>query len=302
MSVAVVFSGQGAQHPDMLPWLADDPILRAMSARLGTEDWRAALRDPAWAAGNRHAQLVLAGTALAAWAQLAPSLPAPLAVAGYSVGELAAFCAAGVFEADVALALAAERAAAMDRAAAAAPGSLMGVTGIGREALAAACAAHGLELAIRNGEHAVVVAGTARALEEAEATLAAQGARCTRLRVGVRSHTSAMRPATAAFAAVLSTLPMARPRVALVADATGERCVDAGQARHALAAQVSSTVLWSDCMDALRARRPRCVLEIGPGQALARLWNDRHPDVPARSCDEFRSAQAVAGWVRRGGS
>ena len=39
------------------------------------------------------------------------------------------------------------------------------------------------------------------------------------------------------------------------------------------------------------------VLEIGPGQALARMWNERYPDVPARSCDEFRSAAGIANWV-----
>jgi [acyl-carrier-protein] S-malonyltransferase len=52
-------------------------------------------------------------------------------------------------------------------------------------------------------------------------------------------------------------------------------------------------------MDSIAARQVRCVLEIGPGQALARLWNQRHPDIPARSCDDFRSAAAIAGWIGR---
>jgi hypothetical protein len=33
------------------------------------------------------------------------------------------------------------------------------------------------------------------------------------------------------------------------------------------------------------------------GQALARMWNERCPDIPARSCDEFRSATGIAKWV-----
>jgi hypothetical protein len=40
-----------------------------------------------------------------------------------------------------------------------------------------------------------------------------------------------------------------------------------------------------------------CVLEIGPGQALSRMWNQRYPDTPARSCDDFRSASAVTDWI-----
>jgi [acyl-carrier-protein] S-malonyltransferase len=42
-----------------------------------------------------------------------------------------------------------------------------------------------------------------------------------------------------------------------------------------------------------------CVLEIGPGAALARMWNQRYPDVPARSADEFHSLSAVVRWIER---
>jgi [acyl-carrier-protein] S-malonyltransferase len=49
-------------------------------------------------------------------------------------------------------------------------------------------------------------------------------------------------------------------------------------------------------------RRVGCVLEIGPGAALARMWNQRFPDVPARSVDEFRSRSAIVDWVKRHGA
>ena len=99
MSFALLFSGQGTQHPAMLPWLADDGLVRDMCARLGVDDWRRALADPAWAQRNDNAQTLLTGLALAAWNQLAPQVASPAAVAGYSVGELAAFSAAGVIDA-----------------------------------------------------------------------------------------------------------------------------------------------------------------------------------------------------------
>lgn len=35
MSFALLFSGQGTQHPEMLPWLADDALVRGMCAQLG---------------------------------------------------------------------------------------------------------------------------------------------------------------------------------------------------------------------------------------------------------------------------
>lgn len=298
MSVALVFSGQGAQHAAMLPWLDEGaPLVRATAAALGAPDWRTRLHDPGWAACNRHAQPLLTGLALAAWQQLAPALPTPVGIAGYSVGELPAYAAAGVFDADTALALAVARADAMDRAAAASPpGGLIGVTGLGADAVDTLCAATGLACAIRNGPDSVVLGGPEAALADGTRRAEAQGGRVTRLAVALASHTPAMAPAAAAFGERLVQTGLRRPTRPLFGNAV-DRVRSADDARDALARQIATTVRWDAAMDALHARRPACVLEIGPGQALAKLWNARHPDVPARSVDEFRSAGQIAAWV-----
>jgi [acyl-carrier-protein] S-malonyltransferase len=296
MSFALVFSGQGTQHPAMLSWLREDAILDAMCARLGTRDWRTAAADPQWAARNDRAQTLLTGLALSAWHQLAPALPPPSAIAGYSVGELAAFSVAGLYDAQTALDLADRRAEAMDRCAAGAPGGLMAVVGGSPQVIDALCARTGLAIAIRNGPDNVVLGGPNAALEEAEHDLALHGMRCTRLRVGIASHTPWMREAADAFLHALSGLHLDKPRVALFSNAADRVHDDAG-ARDALARQIASTLRWDECMESIHARHVDCVLEIGPGRALARLWQERYPDVPARSCDEFRSASGVTRWV-----
>lgn len=297
MGFALVFSGQGTQHAAMLPWLHDDDaIVRALCARLGVVDWRAALADAAWAQRNAVAQTLLTGLALAAWQQLAPGLPQPAAVAGYSVGELAAFSAAGVFDADTALELSCQRSAAMDRCAAASPGGLLAVTGATGDAVDRVCSRNGLAVAIRNGLVAFVLGGPIDGLDRAEAELASGGARCTRLRVGVASHTPSMREAAAAFRQALQAQRLAPPRVPLISNAY-DRVRSADDARRALADQIESTVRWDECMESLRARGVDCVLEVGPGAALARLWNERYPETPARSCDEFRTPEGVQQWV-----
>src|SRR5258706_578864 len=112
---SLLFSGQGTQHPAMLPWLADDAWTQAVCEQLQVAHWRDRLADAPWAESNAVAQPLLAGLAMAAWMQLSPQLPAPSAVAGYSVGELPAFGAAGALDACDIVALAARRAAAMDR-------------------------------------------------------------------------------------------------------------------------------------------------------------------------------------------
>jgi [acyl-carrier-protein] S-malonyltransferase len=308
MSFGLLFSGQGTQHAAMLPWL-DEPtpadhgrsdneaLLRRVEQALQVPSWRQALQDAAWAARNRNAQVLLTGTALAAWARLAPQLPAPAGIAGYSVGELAAFSAAGVFDATTAIALAGRRAAAMDQAAGGAPGGLLAVSGAPEAVIEGWCRAHGCSVAIRIAADAVVVGGLAAALQSLHQHASAQFAKCSALNVAVASHTPALQPAADAFRQVLRATPLTLPMLPLFSNATGDAVHTTAQAAELLSGQIAQTVQWSACLDALHARQPRCVLEIGPGTALATMWNRRHPDVPARSADEFRSTAALLKWM-----
>ena len=308
MGFALLFSGQGLQSPAMLPWLDDAAsAVRALAAHPDTAPafaapggWRASLADPAFASRNAFAQPLLTGLALAAWSQLAPHLPAPTAVAGYSVGELPAFAAAGVVDGTTALALAARRADAMDRCAAAQPPTgLLGVSGLAAAGLDALCTRFGLAVAIRSGAATAVLGGPRPALALAADAVRAQGAHATQLNVALASHTPWMQAAAADFAQHLAALPMQPPHTALFCGFAGARLAAVPDLRHALAAQIDHTVRWSDCMDGIAERGVHCVLEIGAGGALARMWNERHPAIPARAADEFRSAAAVQAWLAR---
>jgi [acyl-carrier-protein] S-malonyltransferase len=294
---ALVFSGQGMQHDGMLPWLPRNEMLLAVEHQLAP-NWRERLADAAWAGNNAHAQFLLTGTALAAWAELAPLLPPPAIVAGYSVGELAAFSAAGVYDSGTALVLAAQRAACMDLAAAEVPTGLMAASGGAPGAIDALCRRFGLEIAIRNGADSVVLGGLRSALQAAEAAAPEQGLHCTPLNVALASHTHWLQPAAEGFARHLASHLLAAPRRVLLSNARG-RIRTADQAREALSAQIACTVRWDECMEALAAQQVRAVLEIGPGQALARLWQQAHAEIPARSADEFRTAVAVAAWLHK---
>jgi [acyl-carrier-protein] S-malonyltransferase len=141
-----------------------------------------------------------------------------------------------------------------------------------------------------------VLGGPNGPLDQAERAAADLGARCTRLRIGVASHTPWMREAAEGFLRTLSAVRLHAPRTALFSNAI-DRVHDDASARKALSTQIAATVRWDDCVDNIHARRVSCVLEVGPGQALARMWNERYPEIPARSCDEFRSLAGIARWV-----
>jgi [acyl-carrier-protein] S-malonyltransferase len=301
MSLALLFPGQGTQHAAMLPWLDDQDLAQATLAQgaadIGT-DWRQHLADPAWATDNAHAQSLLTATSLAAWQCLAPLLPRPAVIAGYSVGELPAFCAAGVYSAATALQLARVRAQAMSASVAGLVTGLLAVQGLNATAVAAACRQHGLALAIQMATDRVVLGGPDAALQAAEAALGSTGAHCTRLAVGLASHTPWMAAAARHFAAHLQTVAFDPPHATLVCNLDGRALRRPADLQHALAAQLDHTVRWADCLNVVAERGVRCVLECGPGTTLSRLWAEGGSGVPARSIDEFRSPQAVARWVQ----
>lgn len=301
MSYALLFSGQASQHPAMLPWLeserAADVTLQAMSARIGS-GWRQSLQDAEQRSDNSFAQVLITGTALAAWAVLRDRLAAPpAAVAGYSVGELSAFACAGVVSVDQALALAVQRAASMDQAVAGVATGLLSVSGLPEPVVLARCTDLGLVCAIRVGVNQAIFAGTQAALAQAAPALAALGAVCTLLAVRVASHSPWMAPAARAFAETLEAVPFSAPHCPIGLNAYGMLCREPGRLRQGLSAQIASTVQWSSCMDAIAERQVTCVLEVGAGAALARMWNDRHPHIPARSLDDFQQAQGALSWI-----
>ncbi|NVO08131.1 MAG: acyltransferase domain-containing protein [Rhodoferax sp.] len=301
MSYAVLFSGQGTQHPAMLPWLESAPAgqaaLQAMGDAIGS-DWRAGLEDAQRRSRNAFAQPLLVGTALAAWAALAAERDAPpAALAGYSVGELPAYACAGVFSPQTAITLALQRAALMDAAVAGLDTGLLSVSGL--PVAQVLCAQPDLDCAIAIGADQAIYAGMDSALGKAAQVLTAQGALCKRLDVRVASHSRWMASAAQGFARQLEALPFARPHATLVLNATGSSTRDPQVLRNALSAQIAHTVQWAACMDALAEQGVACVIEVGAGTTLSKMWNQRHPDTPARSLEEFRDVAGAARWIRR---
>ena len=303
MSYALLFSGQASQHPAMLPWLEAEPaasdILRGVSARLGL-DWRAQLHDPDRRSDNAFAQVLITGTSLAAWTALQNQLAErPAVVAGYSVGELPAFACAGVFSPEQALDLAAQRAGLMDAAVSGQKTGLLSVSGLPEAAVLAACTGLHLECAIRISASQGVFAGADDTLSQAAPLLVGLGAVCKRLDIRVASHSSWMQSAAQAFSEVLGPLAFAPPMAPIALNALGVLSRKPNDLRAALSQQIASTVQWSACLEAVAERQVSCVLEIGAGSALARMWNERYPQIPARSLDDFQQLKGAVDWLER---
>lgn len=292
MRLVVLFSGQGGQTPEHLSELRADAETRA---RLPTLD---ALRDNDLAS-NVTAQVVISALQALRWRRLAPRLPQPVLFAGYSLGELSAFAIACGLPPKDWFDLAARRAALMD-AATACPSGLLAVQGMTEAALRTALAGSGCSIAIRNGDAHFVIGGPSVALSELEHTLPAHGARrCVRLAVHTPSHTPLLAQAVAPLSEALAPWATGRLALPVMAGISGRLRQQAADAACDLATQVAHPLDWSACMNTLIEYAPDAVLEIGPGNALARMLAERAPDLPVRAVDDFSCDQAVLDWLER---
>lgn len=304
MNYAVLFSGQGTQHAQMLPWLESTPDARpgldALSSALG-EAWRTRLHDAGWATRNRHAQPLIVGVSLAAWQALAAHLPPPAVVAGYSVGELSALACAGVIDMADAVSLACLRAKAMDDAVTRDETGLIAVNAaphLDLDALLARLDVPGIARAIDVARGRIVLGGPVASLDAATVRLEAAGVRVTRLCVAVASHTRWLDAARAPLRAALESVPTRDARMRMVSSTTAVASRDRATLLDAFVEQVASTVRWRDTMTTVFERSPTCVLEVGPGHSLSGMWP--HADaVPIRALEDFHGPADAAAWVAR---
>lgn len=307
MTLAVLCSGQGPQHPAMFAVTGEAPAAAPLfdhAARLLGRDPRALVREAGDAElhANRTGQVLCTLQTVAAVAALPDLARGRRIVLGYSVGEIGAWAAAGLMRPEAALDLAVERARAMD--AASEPGDgLLFIRGLPRDAVDALCRDHGGDVAIVNPGDALVLGGSAEALAALERAAKAAGAgRVLRVGVAVASHTPKLAEASQTFRSALGRAEVASrvpAGVRLLSGIDAEPVLNVSTGLDKLARQISTTIRWADCLAAAVEAGASAVLELGPGRALAEMTAGAHPDVPARSLDDFKSVEGVRDWLTR---
>ncbi|CNE37655.1 (acyl-carrier-protein) S-malonyltransferase [Mycobacterium tuberculosis] len=266
--------GQGAQTPGFLqPWLEIPGVADRLAwwsavtgldlVRYGTEADAEEIRDTA------VAQPLLVAAALAAYEVLYED-SVPDAVAGHSVGELAAAVIAGVLSPEAALVLVRERGRAMAEAAAVTETGMTAVLGGDPDEVLAAIDKHGLTPANVNGAGQVVAAGTmeelARFADEPPGK-----ARLRPLSVAGAFHTEHMEPAVATLRRLAPGAPVADPRTRLLQNRDGAVVTGGRDFVSRLVDQVSTPVRWDACMAAMRDIGVTAIIELPPAGTLTGL-------------------------------
>ncbi|MDB5949564.1 MAG: Malonyl CoA-ACP transacylase [Massilia sp.] len=285
--------GQGGQNDTMFDIARTD----AGAARL-LDACGLSAADPRTMFDNRVAQPAIVGATLAMWEALKRRVPAPALVAGYSIGELSAWGVAGGIDPVDAVGLAATRAGLMT-AAVTEPQALAAISGMPLALARVLAAAHGFDIAIATGGDSCIAGGLEAALAGLAHAVAAAGGRLQRLPVSIASHTPLMAPAVAPFAQALGAVPFHPPVCPVLSGIGAEAITDRARAVETLSRQLAEPIVWSDCMDACAEAGITVALELGPGAALARMLQERHPHIACRSVADFRSLDGIIAWLER---
>lgn len=197
-------------------------------------------------------------------------------VAGHSLGEYSALCAAGSLTLGDTAKLLKKRGLAMQQAVPVGVGTMAALIGVelsvAQEIAAAASQGEVCTAANDNAPGQVVISGHVAAVDRAIAIAAERGfKRSVKLPVSAPFHCSLMQPAADVMREALAAVTVKAPVVPLIANVTAEAVSDAESIRDLLVKQVTGVVRWRESVLYMKAQGVQQLVECGAGTVLAGL-------------------------------
>lgn len=306
--LALVFPGQGAQSVGMGKELADtwksaravfDEVDEALGEKLSALIWEGEQETLTLTA---NAQPALMATSMAAMAALKEEGfdPAHTAfVAGHSLGEYSALCAAGALTLGDTARLLRLRGQAMQDAVPVGVGAMAALLGLNfetAEAVATEAAEDGeiCQAANDNDPGQVVVSGHKVAVERAVEIAKREGAkRAVLLPVSAPFHCALMEPAAQRMAEALDSVAVSAPRVPVVANVVAEAVDDPATIRSLLVEQVTGSVRWRESVSWMASNGVERIWEVGAGKALSGMIRRIDRDVACTAVGDADGVRAV---------
>ncbi len=311
---AFVFPGQGAQAVGMGRALAEAvpaaaavfaEVDDALGEKLSALIWEG---DAETLTLTRNAQPALMATSMAALRALEAegvTLADAAFVAGHSLGEYSALCAAGALSLRDTARLLRIRGEAMQSAVPVGVGAMAALLGLdfaaAREVAAEAAQGEVCQAANDNDPAQVVVSGHRAAVERAVEIAKARGAkRALMLPVSAPFHSSLMAPAAVVMAGALDQVEIRAPAVPLVANVRAAAVSDPAEIRDLLVEQVTGSVRWRESVLWMEAQGVSEIWEIGAGKALSGMVRRIAKDIACRNIGTPEEASAAAASLEEG--
>lgn len=309
MTRAFVFPGQGAQVIGMGRALAEaypaaSAVFEEVDAALGEPLSRLIWEGtPEALTLTENAQPALMATSIAAMRALeveGVAVETAAFVAGHSLGEYSALCAAGALSLADTARLLRLRGRAMQAAVPVGEGAMAALLGLdfaAASAVAAEAAGGDVCQAANDNDPAqVVISGHRAAVERALEIARAKGAkRAILLPVSAPFHCALMEPAARAMAEALDDVDIRAPRVPLVANVRAVAVDDPTVIRALLVEQVTGSVRWRESVEWMAAQGVTEFWEIGAGKALSGMIRRIVKEAECRAVGSPEDVSAATG-------
>ncbi len=317
MAIALVFPGQGSQAVGMGAELANTHaaarhVLAEVDDALGEKLSQIMAEGPNETLTlTENAQPALLAVSMAVLRVLEEQgfhlADGARFVAGHSLGEYSALCAAGALSIADGARLLRIRGRAMQAAVPVGQGAMAALLGVGKEVAEklAAEAAQGevCQLANDNEPAQAVISGSKTAVERAAQLAKAHGVRrFMLLNVSAPFHCALMQPAADAMAAALAAITVNRPAVPVVANVTAAPVSEPEEIKRLLVAQVTGTVRWRECVLTMAEQGVTDLVEVGSGKVLAGLAKRIVPSLNAISVGAPAEIDAALALLTRKGA
>ena len=283
MSRAYVFPGQGAQAIGMGKALAEaypqaravfDEVDEALGEKLSAVIWDGDIETLTLTANAQPALMATSIAALRALEVEGFGIGQAAYVAGHSLGEYSALCAAGALGLADTARLLRIRGRAMQEAVPVGLGAMAALLGLdfaaATEVALEAAQGEVCQAANDNDPAQVVVSGHRGAVERALEIAKAKGAkRALLLPVSAPFHCALMAPAAEVMAGALASVVISKPVVPVVANVRAEAVSDPDLIRQLLVEQVTGSVRWRESVLWMQSAGVVEYWEIGAGKALS---------------------------------
>src|SRR6056297_55025 len=199
----------------------------------------------------------------------------PSIVAGHSLGEYAALCAAGVFDFETGLKLVRKRGQLMASAVSeGSKGTMAAIIALGRDKIKDICnEVEGVcELANINSPMQIVISGEEEAVHKAMEKADEAGAKkIVELNVSSAFHSQLMEPAKNKLKNYIESVEFNDPQVPVIANSTADFVKNKDEIMSALEKQLTNPVRWVESMELMSKNDIELALEVGPGRVLKSL-------------------------------
>ena len=287
MKAAFVFPGQGSQFVGMGRELAAvRPVFRGMFDRaneaLGEDLKTLCFEGPQVSLDDTvNTQPAIFTHSVAAYelAVMSGELPAPDYMAGHSLGEFSALCAAGVLGFEDGVKLVRARGNLMKLAGERAAGAMAAVIGSDMATVREVCARAtaetgglGVVPANDNSPGQIVISGTREAVAAAGVIAKAHGIkRVIPLAVSIASHSPLMQTIAGEFKTLVEATRIETARVPIVANTTATAITHPDDVRAELIAQLTHQVRWTESVRLMHTLGVTQFFELGPKDVLCNL-------------------------------